>query len=106
MLGNGNGGSSSDENILTGEVAEVMFVGEALECQVVVGDNSMRLKLHPTTKTVPGQKIELAIAVDRCRVLAEQALPAELDPRFGGRVFHGHEFGAGFRQLRQQSFQR
>ena len=70
-VSNGSGGSSSDENILTGEVAEVMFVGEALECPVVVGDTSMRLKLHPTTKAVPGQKIELAIAVDRCRVLAE-----------------------------------
>ena len=72
VLGNGSGGGrSSDENILTGEVAEVMFVGEALECQVVVGDTRMRLKLHPATKVAPGQKIDLAIPVDRCRVLAE-----------------------------------
>jgi hypothetical protein len=72
QLGNGSGGGrSSDENILTGEVAEVMFVGEALECQVVVGDTRMRLKLHPATKVAPGQKIDLSIPVDRCRVLAE-----------------------------------
>jgi len=29
----------------------------------------MRLKLHPTTRVAPGQKIELAIPIERCRVL-------------------------------------
>jgi hypothetical protein len=57
--------------LITEQSDLVMFVGEVLECQVVVGNTRMRLKLHPATKVAPGQMIELAIPVDRCRVLAE-----------------------------------
>jgi iron(III) transport system ATP-binding protein len=71
LAANGGNGSESGENILSGEVAEVMFLGEALECQVVIGDTRMRLKLHPSTRIAAGEKIDLAIPVDRCLVLPE-----------------------------------
>ena len=48
-----------------------MFVGEALECQVMIGDTRIRLKLHPTTRVAAGEKIDLAIPVKRCLVLPE-----------------------------------
>ena len=36
--------------LITEQSDLVMFVGEVLECQVVVGNTRMRLKLHPATK--------------------------------------------------------
>lgn len=71
LAGNGSAGNGSGDNILSGEVEEVMFLGEALECYVVIGDTRMRLKLHPSTRVATGEMIELAIPVERCLVLAE-----------------------------------
>ncbi len=58
-------------NVITGEVAELLFLGEALDCQIAAGGDSMRLKLHPSVKLDVGQKIDVAIPVERCRALTD-----------------------------------
>ena len=63
--------SVDGDNIIATEIAEVTFLGEALECQVAAGGSTMRLKLHPSTRVEPGQQISLAIPIDRCRALAD-----------------------------------
>jgi iron(III) transport system ATP-binding protein len=62
--------SVDGDNVIAGEIAEVVFLGEALDCTVTTGDVSMRLKLHPSTQVEAGQSITLTLPVDRCRALA------------------------------------
>ncbi len=62
--------SVDGDNVVTGKIAEVMFLGESLDCTVTAGNETMRLKLHPSTRVEAGQSISLALPVDRCRALA------------------------------------
>jgi ABC-type Fe3+/spermidine/putrescine transport system ATPase subunit len=62
--------SVEGDNVLVAVVVEVVFLGEALDCTVTAGDETMRLKLHPSTRVAPGQRIDLALPVQRCRALA------------------------------------
>lgn len=58
------------ENVFQGEVTAVVYMGEALECQVALGDARMRLRLHPSSTVKAGQSVSLAIAGRDCRALA------------------------------------
>ena len=62
--------SVDGDNMIVGEIAEVVFMGESLDCTVTAGEETMRLKLHPSTRVEAGQTINLALPVDRCRALA------------------------------------
>jgi iron(III) transport system ATP-binding protein len=62
--------SVDGDNVVAAEVSEVMFLGEALDCTVTAGSETMRLRLHPSTKVEAGQTISLAIPGERCRALA------------------------------------
>ena len=44
---------------------------EAIDALVGLGELTIRLKFHPSTRVEIGEKIRLAIPVDRCRALAE-----------------------------------
>ncbi len=63
--------SVDGDNMIEGEIAEVVFMGEMLYCTVTAGEETMRLKLHPSTRVEPGQRINLALPVERCRALAD-----------------------------------
>ncbi|NQU72076.1 MAG: ABC transporter ATP-binding protein, partial [Rhodospirillales bacterium] len=62
--------SVDGDNVVTAEIAEIVFMGETLECTASVGAETMRLKLHPSTRVETGQSIKLVFPADRCRALA------------------------------------
>ena len=57
-------------NVLHGKVEAVIFMGEALECQVAVGRHlRLRTKLHPSSGLRQGEAVFLQLPAERCRAL-------------------------------------
>jgi len=63
------GPSAQRENTLEGQVEAVIFLGDALECQVAVGSQRIRLKLHPSSTVTRGETIRLELPQPCCRAL-------------------------------------
>jgi iron(III) transport system ATP-binding protein len=63
------GATSATCNLLQGKVDAVIFMGDALECQVSVGAQQLRTKLHPSSPVQQGQDVSLALPAERCRAL-------------------------------------
>jgi iron(III) transport system ATP-binding protein len=61
--------SSEQENVLRGKVEAVIFLGDALECQLSVGNQRLRTKLHPSAAVRQGDTVSLQLPPDRCRAL-------------------------------------
>jgi len=61
---------NGDDNMIEGEVRELQFLGDTIDARVGLGDLTLRLKLHPSTRVRSGETIRLAIPVERCRALA------------------------------------
>jgi iron(III) transport system ATP-binding protein len=59
----------SKENILRGKVEAVIFMGDALECQISVGEQRLRAKLHPSSTVRQGEIVHLELPPERCRAL-------------------------------------
>jgi len=62
-------GTSDHDNKVEGRVHAVVYMGEALDCQVILGDNQVRLRLHPSSPVQQGEPIKLAMYGNACRVL-------------------------------------
>jgi iron(III) transport system ATP-binding protein len=56
-------------NVLTGTVASVIFLGEAKECSVIVGEVGLRLRVHPSLAVNKGDTLRLRLDPDKCRAL-------------------------------------
>jgi iron(III) transport system ATP-binding protein len=56
-------------NLFQGKVNAVIFMGDSLECQVLVGTQRLRTKLHPSSAVQQGQNISLELPAERCRAL-------------------------------------
>jgi iron(III) transport system ATP-binding protein len=61
--------SIQQENILRAKVEAVIFMGDALECQLSVGNQRLRTKLHPSSSLRQGQHVTLHLPPERCRAL-------------------------------------
>ena len=59
------------ENIIEGEVTAVIYMGEALDCQVALGRERVRLRLNPSHTVAEGAKVKLAFHGHDCRVLSK-----------------------------------
>jgi iron(III) transport system ATP-binding protein len=57
------------ENVLRGEVEAVVFMGDVLECQLSVGKQKLRMKLHPSSRVQQGQDVSLHLPPEHCRAL-------------------------------------
>jgi iron(III) transport system ATP-binding protein len=57
-------------NIFEGQVANAVFMGEAIEYVVSLGGSPVRLKLHPSTALAMGDTVHLELPPERCRALA------------------------------------
>jgi len=60
---------SEHENTIEGRVDAVIYMGEALDCQVALGEERIRLRLHPSSPVERGQPIRLAMYGAACRAL-------------------------------------
>jgi len=61
--------SDRQENVLRARVEAVIFMGDALECQLSVGSQRLRVKLHPSTSVRQGDTVCLRLLPERCRAL-------------------------------------
>ena len=61
--------SSDHDNRIEGKVEAIVYMGEALDCQVALGDHQVRLRLHPSSPVEEGEPIQLAMYGTACRVL-------------------------------------
>ncbi|HEV8724528.1 MAG TPA: ABC transporter ATP-binding protein [Candidatus Binatia bacterium] len=61
--------SRPQHNLFQGKVNAVIFMGDSLECQVLVGSQRLRTKLHPSSSVQQGQNISLELPAERCRAL-------------------------------------
>jgi len=58
-----------DGNVLEGQVETVVFLGDALDCRIRVGDYLVRSHLHPSSSVQAGDTVYLAMLTSDCRVL-------------------------------------
>ncbi len=61
-----------ESNIFHGKVEAVVFIGEALECQVSLGGHRLRTKVHPASPVKQGETVTLELPPERCRALRDR----------------------------------
>ena len=61
--------SFSHGNILSANVDAVIFMGDSLECRLVTGGQSIRMKLHPSSSLARGDAVGLELPPERCRAI-------------------------------------
>jgi iron(III) transport system ATP-binding protein len=57
------------ENLLEGTVKEAVFMGDAYQCKVAVGDDLLAVHTHPFNAVSPGDKVYLHLDPGRCNGL-------------------------------------
>lgn len=62
-------GESGDGNVLEGRVEKTIFLGDFIDCQVLVGSQLVRAKLPPTSDVGPGERLFLRFSPQACVVL-------------------------------------
>lgn len=58
---------SRTDNVLTGRVENVVYVGNAIDCLIRTGDLHVRVQTHPYENLRPGENIYLELPPERCR---------------------------------------
>jgi iron(III) transport system ATP-binding protein len=64
--------AKTQDNILRGKVDAMIFMGDALECQLSVGAQKLRTKLHPSSPVRQGDMVTLQLPPQSCRALRHQ----------------------------------
>ncbi|HKA34021.1 MAG TPA: ABC transporter ATP-binding protein [Candidatus Binatia bacterium] len=64
-----DGAAGAGENMLEGKIEAIVFMGDALECQVAVGAKQIRLKLHPSAGVAKGSSVRLKLPAVSCRAV-------------------------------------
>ncbi|HWH76584.1 MAG TPA: ABC transporter ATP-binding protein, partial [Candidatus Binatus sp.] len=57
------------DNVLRGKIDALIFMGDALECQLSVGEQKLRTKLHPASPLRQGENVLLQLPPQSCRAL-------------------------------------
>jgi iron(III) transport system ATP-binding protein len=65
-----DGAAPAGHNVVDATVAAVVFLGESLECQVRLGDTTVKFKAHPTAGIKRDARVKLSLDPDKCRALA------------------------------------
>jgi iron(III) transport system ATP-binding protein len=58
------------DNVLRGKIEALIFMGDALECQLSVGAQKLRTKLHPASALRQGETVSLQLPPQSCRALS------------------------------------
>ena len=61
--------AGGDVNVLEGTVATLVFLGDAMDCRIAVGDQLIRANLHPSSAVQRGAAVYLVMQPSDCRVL-------------------------------------
>ena len=57
---------SGGPNAVAGEVAAVIYLGNLIECTVMVGAHALRVQLHPSAPVAHGARVQLALPIEHC----------------------------------------
>jgi ABC-type Fe3+/spermidine/putrescine transport system ATPase subunit len=69
-----DGSEAYGQNVVGGTVTAVVFMGEVKECTVALGERqTLRLRLHPSTRVERGDAVGLRLTPEKCRALRKQA---------------------------------
>ena len=60
---------AAKENVLRAKVDALIFMGDALECQLSIGAQRLRTKLHPASPIRQGETVLLQLPPQSCRAL-------------------------------------
>jgi len=66
-------GNGYDGNVLEGKVEKAVFLGDAVDCQAIVGSKTIHAKLAQSADLAPGDRIFLRFAAEDCIVLPRNA---------------------------------
>jgi iron(III) transport system ATP-binding protein len=64
-------GASDDPNVVAGTVETVVYLGNMLECAVMVAGARIRVQLHPTAAVERGKQIRLRLPAEHCLAMRE-----------------------------------
>jgi iron(III) transport system ATP-binding protein len=65
----GDRNGARTENSIEGEIDNIVFLGDALECHVAVSGQKLRLRVHPTSAVQCGDRVVLELPPERCLAL-------------------------------------
>jgi iron(III) transport system ATP-binding protein len=64
------GGGADGANVIEGEVTEVVFLGDSLDCRAKVGPSELGMRLHPSNAVALGDNIRMRVDPRDVAVLA------------------------------------
>ncbi len=67
----------SVRNLYDGEVEQVMFLGEYLECRVSVGGHSLVTRQHPTIRLRQGDRVHVEVPPDLVTAISDSGVSGE-----------------------------
>jgi iron(III) transport system ATP-binding protein len=62
--------SGGDSNVLEGKVEKSVFLGDFIDCQILTGEQSVRVKLPATSELNPGERVFLQFEPSACILLS------------------------------------
>ena len=63
-------GSKNEIDALNGEVSEIVFLGESVECRVKLGSSDIVARIHPSQQVSLGQKVGVLVMPDDVAIVA------------------------------------
>jgi iron(III) transport system ATP-binding protein len=63
-------GDAGSANVIEGEVTEVVFLGDSLDCRARVGPSELGMRLHPSNAIAVGDAIRMRVNPGDVAVLA------------------------------------
>lgn len=63
-------GIAETESQITGEVTEIIFLGESLECRVNIGSSNVLTRLHPSSEVAVGDSVSVIVKPNDVAILA------------------------------------
>ncbi len=61
--------STIQGNVLNASVDAVIYMGDTLECRVITGGQTIKIKLHPSSTLARGDTVRLELPPSRCRAI-------------------------------------
>jgi iron(III) transport system ATP-binding protein len=63
-------GDAGPANVIEGEVTEVVFLGDSLDCRAKVGSTELGMRLHPSNAVAVGDEIRMRVDPGDVAILA------------------------------------
>ena len=83
-------------NVLGGTVEQAVFLGEAVELRLRIGDAELMTRQHPLLSVRRGDAVHVELPPELCTVITEHGIQSGEQAHFDlGALEHGSDAGAG-----------